>query len=313
MSVCPSPPGLVPGQQRLPDPGSLQPLLHPDPPRLRDEEASAPEQRGQRAGSASGSAGPRSLHTVVPKGRAGVSVKWVLPTVVGTDHGQSGCGASPRWGQSREAAGVSATCHHVGERQDGLPTASRLPPPATGTLQGVHWTATGCPVSWASPLTWPLAQGFFLSLQAKVEMLDNLLDIEVAYSLLRGGSDDSSKDPIDVNYEKLKTDIKVTGRTLSEASSALTQVRGPQTSLCAGSPGELPSTGGWATRPPCRRVPALTLESCGPFPLQLSTWCKAGFQPRPRLGFEGPDRWSLPYPGGAVFGALNELRYPFQK
>lgn len=47
--------------------------------------------------------------------------------------------------------------------------------------------------------------------QAKVEMLDNLLDIEVAYSLLRGGSDDSSKDPIDVNYEKLKTDIKVRG------------------------------------------------------------------------------------------------------
>lgn len=45
--------------------------------------------------------------------------------------------------------------------------------------------------------------------QAKVEMLDNLLDIEVAYSLLRGGSDDSSKDPIDVNYEKLRTDIKV--------------------------------------------------------------------------------------------------------
>lgn len=55
-------------------------------------------------------------------------------------------------------------------------------------------------------------------MQAKVEMLDNLLDIEVAYSLLRGGSDDSSKDPIDVNYEKLKTDIKVTGPALSGAS-----------------------------------------------------------------------------------------------
>ncbi|XP_011853365.1 PREDICTED: poly [ADP-ribose] polymerase 1 [Mandrillus leucophaeus] len=55
------------------------------------------------------------------------------------------------------------------------------------------------------------------SVQAKVEMLDNLLDIEVAYSLLRGGSDDSSKDPIDVNYEKLKTDIKVVGRDSEEA------------------------------------------------------------------------------------------------
>ncbi|KAB0344398.1 hypothetical protein FD754_021324 [Muntiacus muntjak] len=55
------------------------------------------------------------------------------------------------------------------------------------------------------------------SVQAKVEMLDNLLDIEVAYSLLRGGSDDSSKDPIDVNYEKLKTEIKVVDKDSEEA------------------------------------------------------------------------------------------------
>lgn len=40
-------------------------------------------------------------------------------------------------------------------------------------------------------------------------MLDNLLDIEVAYSLLRSGSNDGDKDPIDVNYEKLKTEIQV--------------------------------------------------------------------------------------------------------
>lgn len=40
-------------------------------------------------------------------------------------------------------------------------------------------------------------------------MLDNLLDIEVAYSLLRGGNEDGDKDPIDINYEKLRTDIKV--------------------------------------------------------------------------------------------------------
>lgn len=42
-------------------------------------------------------------------------------------------------------------------------------------------------------------------------MLDNLLDIEVVYSLFRGGFDDSSKDLIDVNYEKFKIDIKVIG------------------------------------------------------------------------------------------------------
>ncbi|XP_049632386.1 poly [ADP-ribose] polymerase 1 [Suncus etruscus] len=57
------------------------------------------------------------------------------------------------------------------------------------------------------------------SVQAKVEMLDNLLDIEVAYSLLRAGSDDTSKDPIDVNYEKLKTDIKVVDKDSEEAET----------------------------------------------------------------------------------------------
>ncbi len=45
--------------------------------------------------------------------------------------------------------------------------------------------------------------------QAKVQMLDNLLDIEVAYSLLRGGAQDNENDPIDINYEKLKTKIEV--------------------------------------------------------------------------------------------------------
>jgi len=39
-------------------------------------------------------------------------------------------------------------------------------------------------------------------------MLDNLLEIEIAYSLLKVG-DDSAKDPIDMHYEKLKTDIQV--------------------------------------------------------------------------------------------------------
>lgn len=47
------------------------------------------------------------------------------------------------------------------------------------------------------------------TVQAKVQMLDNLLDIEVAYSLLRGGAQDNDNDPIDINYEKLKTDIEV--------------------------------------------------------------------------------------------------------
>lgn len=53
-----------------------------------------------------------------------------------------------------------------------------------------------------------------LTAQAKVQMLDNLLDIEVAYSLLRGGAQDNENDPIDINYEKLKTKIEVRSRRL---------------------------------------------------------------------------------------------------
>lgn len=49
----------------------------------------------------------------------------------------------------------------------------------------------------------------YVAVQAKVQMLDNLLDIEVAYSLLRGGAQDNENDPIDINYDKLKTKIEV--------------------------------------------------------------------------------------------------------
>ncbi|XP_069743933.1 poly [ADP-ribose] polymerase 1 isoform X1 [Narcine bancroftii] len=54
-------------------------------------------------------------------------------------------------------------------------------------------------------------------IQAKVQMLDSLLDIEVACSLLKGGMDDDAKDPIDINYEKLHTDIKVLDKHTDEA------------------------------------------------------------------------------------------------
>ena len=41
-------------------------------------------------------------------------------------------------------------------------------------------------------------------------MLDNLLEIEVAYNLLRDeAAEDKTKNPIDANYEKLNTDITV--------------------------------------------------------------------------------------------------------
>ena len=42
----------------------------------------------------------------------------------------------------------------------------------------------------------------------KTEMLQNLLDIEIAYNMLKSG-DDSAKDPLDSHYEKLKTEVQV--------------------------------------------------------------------------------------------------------
>lgn len=50
---------------------------------------------------------------------------------------------------------------------------------------------------------------YLILLKAKVGMLDSLLDIEVAYSLLKSGASDLAKDPLDVNYEKLQTDLEV--------------------------------------------------------------------------------------------------------
>eukprot|EP00064_Thunnus_orientalis_P008492 superscaffoldBa00001010_g8515 len=62
-------------------------------------------------------------------------------------------------------------------------------------------------------------------IQAKVQMLDNLLDIEVAYSLLRGGAQDNENDPIDINYEKLKTKIEVVDKATDEAEIIMQYVK----------------------------------------------------------------------------------------
>uniref|UniRef100_A0A3Q3ILG7 Poly [ADP-ribose] polymerase n=1 Tax=Monopterus albus TaxID=43700 RepID=A0A3Q3ILG7_MONAL len=62
-------------------------------------------------------------------------------------------------------------------------------------------------------------------IQAKVQMLDNLLDIEVAYSLLRGGAQDNENDPIDINYETLKTKIEVVDKTTNEAQIIMQYVK----------------------------------------------------------------------------------------
>ncbi|XP_069116799.1 poly [ADP-ribose] polymerase 1-like [Argopecten irradians] len=43
-------------------------------------------------------------------------------------------------------------------------------------------------------------------IKTKTEMINNLLDIEVAYSMLKGG--DSGEDPVDAHYRKLNTEIE---------------------------------------------------------------------------------------------------------
>ncbi len=58
----------------------------------------------------------------------------------------------------------------------------------------------------------------------KVEMLDNLLDIEVAYSLLKGG-EDAGEDPIDCHYKKLKTEIKPMDKKCEEYQRLLDYVK----------------------------------------------------------------------------------------
>lgn len=52
-------------------------------------------------------------------------------------------------------------------------------------------------------------------IKLKLEMLNNLLDIEIAYSLLKSSSKEG-KDPIDSHYQQLKTDIKVLSKDSDE-------------------------------------------------------------------------------------------------
>lgn len=53
--------------------------------------------------------------------------------------------------------------------------------------------------------------------KSKIEMLDNLLEIELAFTLLTSGDDDNKdKDPIDAHYDKLNTEVKELPRDSEE-------------------------------------------------------------------------------------------------
>lgn len=55
-------------------------------------------------------------------------------------------------------------------------------------------------------------------LQKKIEMLDSLLEIEVAYSLLKTTKEEEGNNvhPIDLHYSKLNAEIEVLDRTSKE-------------------------------------------------------------------------------------------------
>ena len=48
-----------------------------------------------------------------------------------------------------------------------------------------------------------------IKVKSKIDMLDNLLEIEVAYTLLSESDTKDGKDPIDAHYDKLNTQITV--------------------------------------------------------------------------------------------------------
>lgn len=56
-----------------------------------------------------------------------------------------------------------------------------------------------------------------MTLQTKIAMLDNLSEIELAYSLLKSENDeDKGADPIDKHYRKLKTKVDVLDKKSDE-------------------------------------------------------------------------------------------------
>ncbi|EFX75651.1 hypothetical protein DAPPUDRAFT_55885 [Daphnia pulex] len=55
-------------------------------------------------------------------------------------------------------------------------------------------------------------------IKSKLEMLESLMEIEVAFSLLKAGDAVKDKDPIDAHYEKLNTEIEVLDKSSEEFS-----------------------------------------------------------------------------------------------
>ncbi len=53
-------------------------------------------------------------------------------------------------------------------------------------------------------------------IQSKTQMIDNLLEIEIAYSMLKGSQDEKNEHPIDIHYKKLKSIIEPIDKNTEE-------------------------------------------------------------------------------------------------
>jgi len=62
-------------------------------------------------------------------------------------------------------------------------------------------------------------------IKSKLEMLESLMEIEVAYSLLKAGDEEKEKDPIDAHYEKLNTKIEILEQSTEEFQLLQTYVK----------------------------------------------------------------------------------------
>jgi hypothetical protein len=58
-----------------------------------------------------------------------------------------------------------------------------------------------------------------------VEILNSLLDIEIAYNILNLDSDDDNNDPVDVHYKKLRCEMEVLDETSDEYQILMEYIR----------------------------------------------------------------------------------------
>ena len=62
-------------------------------------------------------------------------------------------------------------------------------------------------------------------MKEKTEMLNNLLEIEIAYNIIKTGGGDSEVDPVDEHYKKLKCEMEVVEKESEEFARLVEYVK----------------------------------------------------------------------------------------